>query len=331
MRPNLHPRLVNGRFGDPALFVEVLHRREALLFDAGDLSSLSTRDLLRVEQLFISHMHMDHFIGFDTLLRVNLGREKTIRVVGPIGIVECIAHKLKGYAWDLVDRYQADLVIEVLAAGAEELEDGARFAFKRRFEREPLATPWCLLPSAALQVEIALLEHHGPCLGFALSEPEHYNVWKSRLTERGLHAGPWLEELKGAIRAGATDTALIPLGGGETRQLGELRDLVTISRGQKLAYVTDVADTASNRASIVNLARDADLLFLEARFADADRQAAHERAHLTTTAAGEIAREAKVRRFEPFHFSARYRTDETRMLDEAAAAFHETLQHSGSG
>ena len=28
MRPSLHPRLVGGRFGDPALFVERLHRRE---------------------------------------------------------------------------------------------------------------------------------------------------------------------------------------------------------------------------------------------------------------------------------------------------------------
>ncbi len=27
MRPVLHPRLVNGRFGDPALYVEMLHQR----------------------------------------------------------------------------------------------------------------------------------------------------------------------------------------------------------------------------------------------------------------------------------------------------------------
>ena len=78
MTPTFHPRLVNGRFGDPALFVEMLHRREALLFDMGDLSALSTRDLLRVSRVFVSHMHMDHFIGFDALLRVHVGREKTI-------------------------------------------------------------------------------------------------------------------------------------------------------------------------------------------------------------------------------------------------------------
>ena len=102
MRPNLHPFLVNGRFGDPALFIEMLHQRGAMLFDLGDLTPLSARDLLRVESVFVSHMHMDHFIGFDALLRVNVGREKLIRMFGPEGFCECVYHKLQGYAWDLL-------------------------------------------------------------------------------------------------------------------------------------------------------------------------------------------------------------------------------------
>ena len=129
MTPLLHPRLVNGRFGDPALFVEMLHRREALLFDAGDLSPLSARDLLRVSHLFVSHMHMDHFIGFDALLRVNVGREKVIRVVGPPGIGERVCHKLNGYDWDLVERYDTDLVFEVVDLGANGPERAVRLRF----------------------------------------------------------------------------------------------------------------------------------------------------------------------------------------------------------
>jgi len=55
---------------------------------------------------------------------------------------------------------------------------------------------------------------------------------------------------------------------------------------------------------------------------------ARERAHLTTTAAGEIAREANVRRVEPFHFSQRYAGEEARMLAEVTAAFNGSYAHA---
>jgi len=62
-------------------------------------------------------------------------------------------------------------------------------------------------------------------------------------------------------------------------------------------------------------------LFIEAAFAEADAAIAAERAHLTTAAAGRIAREAGVRRVEPFHFSPRYTGEDERMLNEVMAAF----------
>ncbi len=104
-------------------------------------------------------------------------------------------------------------------------------------------------------------------------------------------------------------------------QLGLLRETVTVTAGQKIAYVTDVADTAANRAAILKLAQGADLLYIEATFAQADAALAAARAHLTTAAAGSIAREAKVRRIEPFHFSPRYEGEDARMLNEVMTAF----------
>ena len=103
--------------------------------------------------------------------------------------------------------------------------------------------------------------------------------------------------------------------------LGALRTVVRVTLGQKIAYVTDAADTAANRTAIIKLARNADLLFIEAAFAQADAALAAERAHLTTAAAGGIAREAGVRRVEPFHFSPRYAGEEERMLSEVSTAF----------
>lgn len=322
MRPTLHPRLVNGRFGDPALFVERLHRREAILFDCGDISALSARDLLRIDRLFVSHMHMDHLIGFDTLLRALIGRDKRLRVTGPAGICDRIHHKLQGYEWDLVDRYEAGLVIDVSEIGAEGPFRAARFRFKQRFaweDVEPSSDP--LLDAAqGLTVRTALLEHHGPCLGFALQEAAHVNVWKNRIEDRGLAPGPWLQLLKQAVVAELSNETPIALADGETALLGTLRDLVTVTRGQVVAYVTDVADTPANRAAIVDLVRGADLLFIESRFAAEHAAEARARAHLTTRAAGEIARAAGVRRLETFHYSPRY-DDEEAMVGEAQSAF----------
>jgi ribonuclease Z len=323
MRPTLHPHLVNGRFGDPALFVELLHRRDTILFDLGDLSPLSARDLLRVETVCISHMHIDHFIGFDALLRVNVGREKRIRMIGPEGLIEAVGHKLHGYTWDLAHKYAEDLCFDVWETGGA----AARFRFKAAFAREALAEPFAV---PGLTLTHAALEHHGPSIGYAIAEQVHVNVWRNRLAERGLAPGQWLQALKAAVRDGAADDTVVATPGGQA-PLGALRDLVSVEPGQKLAYVTDVADTPGNRRAIADLARDADLFFLESRFAADDEALARDRAHLTTRAAGEIGRAAGVRRLEPFHFSPRYEGAEERMLAEVREAFQHLPSMAGRG
>jgi len=322
MRASLHPFLVNGRFGDPALFVEVLHRRDAVLFDLGDLGPLSTRDLLRIGHVFVSHMHMDHFIGFDALLRVNVGREKTIRIAGPEGLCDRLCHKLHGYEWDLAHRYTTDLVFIATEIGAGGPHRSARFHFKERFEwREEPCPSWPLDAGEGLHVEAVLLEHHGPCIGYSLAESAHANVWANRLAGMGLAPGGWLKELKRAILSGGADEQPIQLADHREVPLGDLRHLVSISTGQKIAYVTDVADTPANRSAIARSCEAADILFIESRFAAADADQARERAHLTTRAAGEIAKAAQVRKVEPFHFSPRYEGEEDRMLKEVREAF----------
>lgn len=324
MRPTLHPRLVNGRFGDPGLFVEQLHRRGALLFDLGDLSPLPARDLLRVSHVFVTHTHIDHFIGFDALLRVHVGRDKTIELVGPPGLADQVGHKLGGYQWDLVDRYQADLVFQVAEFHPGGRTLTARFRLKRAFEREDLgegqAEHGLVARADGLTVRAALLEHHGPCLGFAAAEPAHVNVWRNRVEARGLPVGPWLQGLKQAVLDGRSDDWPVALPGG-SRPLAGLRELVSVGPGQKIAYVTDVADTPANREAIADLARGADIFFLESCFTAEDSARARARAHLTTTAAGEIGRAAGARRLEPFHFSPRYESEEARLLAEVEAAF----------
>jgi ribonuclease Z len=328
MRPLLHPTLVNGRTGDPVLYIETMFERHAVLFDLGDLSNLPARKLQRVEHIFVSHTHIDHFIGFDRLLRVLVGREKMLRLYGPSGFIEHVRHKLYAYRWNLVDRYTSDLALEVTEVEASLDTHKARFRLKSAFAIEEMgagcAADGIVCSEPAFRVVTAVLEHRTPCLAFAIEEAAHVNVWKSRLQELGLPIGPWLRELKRAVVEKRPDDELIEVSAPPTARdmpLSILRNAVTVTAGQKVAYVTDAADTSANRAAIIALAHNADLLFIEAAFAKEDAQLAAERAHLTTEAAGNMARAAGVRRIEPFHFSPRYRGQEARMMNEVMAAF----------
>jgi len=66
-----------------------------------------------------------------------------------------------------------------------------------------------LLEEPAFRVRAALLDHDTPCLGFAIEENMHVNVWKNRLEELGVQVGPWLQELKREVLRGAPDDARI--------------------------------------------------------------------------------------------------------------------------
>ena len=324
MKPLFHPRLVNDPFGDPALYIDFLFERRAVLFDLGDLSPLSARQLLKVDHAFISHTHMDHFVGFDALLRLLLGREKTLNLFGPPGFLDRVEHRLASYTWNLVANYESDFVIR---ATEVEPRSSAEFHTRSGFRRQPVNSPalgdGLLVDEEMFQVRTAVLDHGIPCLAFAIQEKLHVNVWKSGLEELGLPTGPWLREVKYAALRGEPDSASFRTGDREVT-LGELREKVLrVVPGQKVAYVTDVGWSDSNAAAIVDLARGADVLFIESAFLHEEERRAAEKRHLTSRQAGLLAREAGAKRIVPFHFSPKHQDDEERLLRETLEAFEE--------
>src|SRR6056297_2914866 len=113
MPPLVLPTLVNKGSGDPAVFAPFSFHRQAYLFDIGTIHALSPRNLLKISHVFVTHTHMDHFIGFDHLLRVLLGRDKTLHFFGPQGFIANVEGKLAGYTWNLVSNYSNALVLKV--------------------------------------------------------------------------------------------------------------------------------------------------------------------------------------------------------------------------
>lgn len=322
--------LVNDLFGDPALYVALPWERRALLFDLGDITTLSAGRLLKITDVFVSHAHVDHLIGFDHLLRVLLGRPKDLRLYGPPGFIGHVEGKLQGYTWNLTEGYS--LALEVHEVHPDRVLK-ARFACPEGFLRrdDPSSYPFAgtILDEPQFRVCAAHLDHRIACLAFALEETVHLNVDKAGLEALGLPVGPWLMDMKRAIRAGAADEHPVRIawsdGGRRTERvlaLGELRrKVVRASPGQKLAYVTDAVSSPENAEKIVKLAWGADVFYCEAAYPERDGQRAAARFHLTARQAGSLAAEARVRRLAVFHFSPKYRDCPGELLDEAMAAF----------
>src|SRR3989441_3441150 len=321
MKTTFRPRLLNGQTGDPALLVSLRWQGRALLVDLGRIDRTPAATLLPIEAVFVSHTHMDHFMGFDQLLRLFLARDATLRLYGPAGLADCVAGKLAGYTWNLTDEYA--FTLEVTEIAARQMTSW-RFAARQRFAREPLGPPrpftGVVVTDPVFTVEAAPLDHKIVSMAYAMTERTHLNVRPEALAAAGLEPGPWLNALKQAIRTGLPDDTPIAVRPADRRPLGALRaELVTVTPGQKVAYVVDALFSPANAAAVVRLAAGADVFFCEAPFLEEDLEQAARRYHLTARQAGALARAARVRRLQGFHFSPRYEGRDGEIVAEAQA------------
>lgn len=333
MPPLFNPRLVNDPAGDPGLFVPFFYEKRALLLDAGDLSALSPRDILKITHVFITHMHMDHFIGFDRILRICLGRNKVLHAFGPEGFIEKMAARLSAYTWNLVENYQNPLRITATEIRGNELAS-CIFDCSSRFVPKDFATQdlqsRTIHTESSFSVEAAILDHDIACMGFAIKERFSVNIRKEVLQDMGLVPGPWLYAFKQALYAESDPESLFEIPrqyapeSAQTRFcLRELTDrLAMVTKGHKIAYITDAAGHEQNMEKMIDLAMDADHLFIEAAFLEEDRDLARRKKHLTAAAAGRIAARAGAKRFTLFHFSPRYPGKRDRIEHEARTAWN---------
>jgi ribonuclease Z len=276
---------------------------------------------------------MDHFAGFDSLLRLLLGREKTLNIYGPPGMIEAVEHKVRAYTWNLVEGYDGSLVIRAVDVDAAGRMSAALFLGRSRFARADCRCAQyadnVLLKEPDFQVRAATLDHGVPVLGYALEERVEINILRDRVEQMGLVVGPWLRRFKDAILREADDNELIDVvvrqdaaGRATKLPLDALRrEIMKAGPGRKIAYVVDCAFTPENEEKIIGLARHADVAYIEASFLEADANVAEARRHLTARQAGSLARRANAKRLVTLHYSPRYRGKGHLLAAEAQHAF----------
>ena len=314
--------LVNGSTGDPVLYLDYPGADNALLFDGGENCALGTAQLGDLEAVFITHHHVDHFIGLDRIIRANMDRDKVLHVFGPAGTIRKVYDRITAYDYPYFPFQKIVVKVTELLGGAT--RTGVLECTKKFPEPEVTELPWggpVCYENADLQIEAAPADHTVPCLAFALVEKTGYHPDREKLAAGGLRPGGWVQEVLRQLRSGADPATRLEIDGGSFN-LGTLAaNYFTKSQGARVAYVTDTLWSDASRPNLVKLAKGAWRLYCDSFYASSEAKQAAKYKHMTAPHAGELAKLAKVEQLILIHFATRYAGKYHRLIEEAAAVF----------
>lgn len=317
--------LINPQTQDPGLFVRVNQEKRAFLFDCGSMERLGKKNIQHVSLVFISHTHIDHFIGFDLVLRYNIGLNKTLKIFGPPQIAEQVQHKILSYNWNLLTPDNANfLVYEIHEHEIKEYSLYSSEFYRKLHLREVIERKdSAIYHEKKFSVFSACLDHKTPSLAYSLREKDVWRVDKEKLNKFPHSPGGWLKELKEAVAESPQDDSLFLKIEGKEYSLTDLKNQLLLKlKGQKICYVTDTIYNEKTASAILDLAFESDLFFCECHFADEDLEKATNTFHLTTSQAGELGRKAKAKKLIGFHYSSKYTYQQQSMIkQELRAAF----------
>jgi ribonuclease Z len=315
-------QLVNGSVGDPVLYLDYPGSDNALLFDGGENAGLTMAQLGDLEAVFVTHHHVDHFIGLDRIVRANIDRDKVLHLFGPANTIRKVYDRITAYEYPFFPFQKIVVRVTELLPGRRRtavLECTKRFP-EPVVEEADWAGPVCY-ENADLRVEAAHADHTVPCLAFALAEKSGFHPDPRKLSAGLLKPGGWVQEVLRLLRDGADPQTRLDIDGGGFTLAALAGNYFTESAGARVAYVTDTFWSDAVRPNLVRLAKGAWRLYCDSFYAAAEAKRAAQYKHLIAPQAGELARLAKVEQLVLIHFATRYAGKYQQLIDEAAAVF----------
>ncbi|MCO5233679.1 MAG: ribonuclease Z [Chitinophagales bacterium] len=240
----------------------------------------------KIENIFISHLHGDHYFGLIGLLTTYqlLRRESQITIFGPPQLEEIIRLQL-------------------------EVSD-SKLAFPLKFVSTQVENTEVIFEDEQVQVLSFPVKHRIPCTGF---------LFKEKVFPRKINS----EAVKG-LSLNAEHFHLLRKG--EDIQISEdsiyQNEQLTLPNvpPRSYAYCTDTLFLPS----LIPIIKGVDLLYHESTFLHELEERAKETFHSTAYQAAQIAHEANVGQLIIGHFSSKY-SDLSPLLDEAQSLFPNTF------
>lgn len=260
-----------------------------MLIDCGEGTQLQMRrykvKFQRIQQIFISHLHGDHYLGLVGLLSSMslLGRTKPLTVFCPPELQELLEIQFK--------------------------VAGIKFNFQLDFVHLKATSKEVIFEDNVVEVSAFPVQHRIPCWGFFFREKrKEESVNPQKIKEYSLTIEEILKVKKGedVIR--------------ETAYLRNAELTLPTTPLKSYAYSADTKFFEK----MIDYVKGVDLLYHEATFIEKQSDRAIATMHSTAKQAATVAKEAGVGKLILGHFSARFRgTDE--ILNEAKATFQNTI------
>lgn len=309
----LEPTFFAGLLDDPVLLVRVRPLGSNLLFDCGQIHHLAKRVLTAIDAVFISHAHMDHWMGIDTIIRHLHASSKTIDIFGPPGLADKMSHKLASYDWNLAEDYWGSFRVHDIHPRLIEshLFSGPEGFSCRHLGKNPREDR-IIFSNRMVQVESETCSHRVDSLIFRISERPLFRIDNRKLERLNLLPGPWLKELKhryahpdqgdkplmalsrtpsGTIESPVTDVS------------GLCRQLMIPQEEHAIGYISDVGYTEENRQRINGLLKGVQLLVCETTFLSEAKGRARASSHLCSDDTNRLLADLRPNWFMPMHLS----------------------------
>ncbi len=273
--------------GVTAQYINFNERR--ILVDCGESTQLQLRKFgvkfQRLQYIFISHLHGDHYLGLPGLLASMhlLGRVNDLHVYGPPELETIINHQF-------------------------ELTH-VKLCYKIIFHAVSCKEKTVIFEDNLMTVSAIPLKHRIPCYGYLFEEKEK---------ERGMIKEA-VEKFK------LTIPEILALKKGEDIKRGEQvilsREVTTDPpKIKSYAFCTDTKYISDLHESIMGV----DILYHEATFLEKEKDRAKATFHSTALQAARVANAAGAKQLLLGHFSARYKSTEELEL-EAKTVFDQTV------
>ena len=239
----------------------------------------------KLNQILITHSHLDHILGLAGLISTYLRWETMdeLAIYGARGALDRIRDLIYGV---VLRGTQSSMPIHLLEIGSGTFFEGDDFTIS--------AFP---------------VQHRGAdCLGYAFIEKSRRPFLPEKAEKLGIPPGPWRRDLVAGTTVTLPDGKIIS----PEQVLGPLKT------GTRLVHVGDVGATAN----LVEFVKNADTLVIEATYLEQEAEMASQFAHLTARQAAQLAAQTGVKQLILTHISRRYREKE--VLSEAQEIFPNT-------